>query len=521
MKPFVRYCLASLLFCVVACGEEPSTSDVSPTGARSAAMRDPNEEPPPWEPPVEQGEPENSPVEPPVAIDGVTCNIGSTAYLTFDGHKCTGVLIRPDLVLTAAHCMVAASSPGAVSAGVGPVMCIDGASRGVAIQIDPRYVDGVVNHDLALVRLSTPINTATIAEVGAFPAYHQDVTLSGFGLDGFDAPQSNAQHCADTRVVGTRGERITLGKNNRACQGDSGGPVYQRGTTRVVGIMSQAESNCLEYTYATPIDQGWLASAIATVDAVSSSCTDGATQPCTPENAACVPLDANHQAVGACHNGQRTCANGAWSGCVGYVGPSAEVCIDGIDQNCNGIADDGCPPSGGELCPPGFAWNDVFGQCLCAVTSCPYGYTLNTISCTCETGCGDGICQFNESRFTCALDCGPPPTYGCICGAPEWQGGCPAGTPGCGPVCGDGYCDVIQEVQSGPYPCSLDCDEPGGSVCICGYDCPPGTPGCDGGGGGGGGGGDPGPYCGEDWDWWVTYYGEDMAWSMWEIGCVY
>ncbi|HUL58327.1 MAG TPA: hypothetical protein VLU43_03590 [Anaeromyxobacteraceae bacterium] len=53
--------------------------------------------------------------------------------------------------------------------------------------------------------------------------------------------------------------------------------------------------------------------------------------------------------VGACVEGTSTrscstsCAWGAWSACGGaYVGPTPDVCGDGIDQNCNGVPDEGC-----------------------------------------------------------------------------------------------------------------------------------------------------------------------------------
>jgi DNA-binding beta-propeller fold protein YncE len=67
----------------------------------------------------------------------------------------------------------------------------------------------------------------------------------------------------------------------------------------------------------------------------------------------CVPAAAETGAcgvtAGACRAGTRSrlcsasCRWGAWGACGGdYVGPSAEVCGDGIDNNCNGAPDEGC-----------------------------------------------------------------------------------------------------------------------------------------------------------------------------------
>ena len=46
--------------------------------------------------------------------------------------------------------------------------------------------------------------------------------------------------------------------------------------------------------------------------------------------------------VGACHAGTQTCAGGAWGACLGEVLPAAVELCNGIDDNCNGITDEGC-----------------------------------------------------------------------------------------------------------------------------------------------------------------------------------
>lgn len=56
-------------------------------------------------------------------------------------------------------------------------------------------------------------------------------------------------------------------------------------------------------------------------------CTDGDTMPCGTDQ-------------GACEAGTTTCSNGVWGACIGYTGPTAEICGNLIDENCNGIADD-------------------------------------------------------------------------------------------------------------------------------------------------------------------------------------
>jgi hypothetical protein len=63
-------------------------------------------------------------------------------------------------------------------------------------------------------------------------------------------------------------------------------------------------------------------------------CTPGATQPCYDGPSTTFN-------VGACHGGTQTCdGSGMWWGfCVGEVTPKAEICGNGIDEDCNGTAD--------------------------------------------------------------------------------------------------------------------------------------------------------------------------------------
>src|SRR6185503_9753825 len=67
-------------------------------------------------------------------------------------------------------------------------------------------------------------------------------------------------------------------------------------------------------------------------------CRPGATQMCYPGDAAEVGR-------GPCAQGTQFCVGtaefGTWSDCVGAIGPSPDDCGDGVDDDCNGAADDG------------------------------------------------------------------------------------------------------------------------------------------------------------------------------------
>ncbi|MBL8910891.1 MAG: choice-of-anchor D domain-containing protein [Archangium sp.] len=68
----------------------------------------------------------------------------------------------------------------------------------------------------------------------------------------------------------------------------------------------------------------------------------------------CWTLDAGLRGVGNCRDGMEVCSQGMWiPNCMGQVGPSAEVCGNSIDENCNGLINEGCPPIDGGCNPNG------------------------------------------------------------------------------------------------------------------------------------------------------------------------
>jgi hypothetical protein len=57
---------------------------------------------------------------------------------------------------------------------------------------------------------------------------------------------------------------------------------------------------------------------------------------------ACYDGPSNTEGVGVCHGGSERCVTGNWGPCLGEQVPSGESC-NGLDDDCNGIADDGLP----------------------------------------------------------------------------------------------------------------------------------------------------------------------------------
>jgi hypothetical protein len=154
-------------------------------------------------------------------------------------------------------------------------------------------------------------------------------------------------------------------------------------------------------------------------------------QSCNTETAQECPFtgDPWNYGVGVCHAGAKVCVGGAWSPCIGEVLPSPEVCGNGLDDDCDSVADEDCG------CAPGWFWCPTMGTCVPGCTgACPgtYACTL-TMQCVfeCQGSCG--------GQWAC------PSTSMCV---PLCNGACPGqpfsctapGSQSCVQACPDPAC---------------------------------------------------------------------------------
>lgn len=140
-------------------------------------------------------------------------------------------------------------------------------------------------------------------------------------------------------------------------------------------------------------------------------------QQCQPGDfVQCYSGDPATRGIGLCRPGVRTCLpDGTWSSCQGEVLPTDEICGDGLDNDCDRTADEGCSVA----CRPDNACDDgnpcttndvcsASGVCggtpvLCAtLSSCTVG--------TCDPASGgcvqmmlpDGtVCSVGETNGVC------------------------------------------------------------------------------------------------------------------------
>ncbi|XP_068155170.1 chymotrypsin-1 [Drosophila tropicalis] len=194
----------------------------------------------------------------------------SLQYRTAEGqmHFCGGSIIKPNRILTAAHCCQGLNvTRMSVVAGIRNLGERGSRSRVVAYDIHPNYKE-LVTSDLAVLSIEPPLelNNKTISSIeyassgkNSFVGGGVPVTLTGWGLrlpvpfpflDAFNYPSIlqrmnyntiTNRECRETGMESvTNTEICARGPLRGACSGDSGGPLVMSTDhgLRQVGIVS-------------------------------------------------------------------------------------------------------------------------------------------------------------------------------------------------------------------------------------------------------------------------------------------
>ena len=164
------------------------------------------------------------------------------------GSLCSGVAIAPDLVLTAAHCVLGKGKYRLVTYEGGR-SSVKEAARVVP---HPQFAPRADAPDLALVKLATPLSStlipAAFSERRTPPSVGERFVVAGFGVATAGQRRTAGTLRAATLVVTDRpsSQQISLVDPKKlgeapglgVCNGDSGGPVFDERDRALVAIVS-------------------------------------------------------------------------------------------------------------------------------------------------------------------------------------------------------------------------------------------------------------------------------------------
>lgn len=153
-------------------------------------------------------------------------------------YTCSGVMLTPNRVLTAAHCLPAGTSAVAATVWDG-----NGGSQLLSAQswaVHPQYLESYSSlvNDAAVITLNGAMPNPTMPLLVSQRSKKGDeVFFAGWGLPSGDLAVGFAKL---TKVTDWQLELSFRGQLSNSCAGDSGGPVYRSvgGRMGVVGLTS-------------------------------------------------------------------------------------------------------------------------------------------------------------------------------------------------------------------------------------------------------------------------------------------
>ncbi|ADO68887.1 Peptidase [Stigmatella aurantiaca DW4/3-1] len=160
---------------------------------------------------------------------------------------CSGVLLSPRVVLTAAHC---AALPRALSVFLGTEPGGEGETVPVSrVMVHPAYTPSAPAQDIALLELARPASPVPWPTLGPLTASDvgRTVRIVGFGKRSREEEGPAAKHTGTAVLAGLEETRLSLAAGPALpCFRDSGGAILltASGQETLVGLIQSGSTDC-------------------------------------------------------------------------------------------------------------------------------------------------------------------------------------------------------------------------------------------------------------------------------------